>query len=241
MGSPTSEKGRGSDETQHEVTLTKPYYLAITEVTNAQYRRFKRDHESPSYDSYEKDGSYHLYSNNGDDQPASSMSWNDAQAFREWLSRRESGRSYRLPTEAEWEYAARAGTTTRFSFGERDSDLVRYGNFSDKNGSDERYMHKDLDDGHRVTAPVGNYRPNPWGLFDMHGNVYEWTQDWYQKAYPSGRSRDPAGPTTGTSRVLRGGSYYHPASSSRSAQRFLSQPTWGNPIHGFRLASPVTP
>ena len=125
---------------------------------------------------------------------------------------------YRLPTEAEWEYAARAGTTTRWSFGDDESQLGKYAWYG----------------GNQYAQPVGTKLPNPWGLYDMHGNVYEWCKDWYG-TYPTGAVVDPQGPSAGSYRVLRGGTFYSYAQSVRSAYRRYNVPGYRYYIIGFRL------
>ena len=159
-------------------------------------------------------------------RPVENVSWDDVQEFIRRLNAREGGATYRLPTEAEWEYAARAGTTTRWSFGDDASQLGRYA-WHDGNAGGQ-------------THPVGQLQPNPWGLYDMHGNVWEWVQDWYGK-YASGTAVDPAGPSSGSYHVFRGGGwgYHRPllpvgASQPRRARQSLRPsrfpPPEGGPV-----------
>ena len=154
--------------------------------------------------------------------PVVNVSWNDAAAFCVWLSKKE-GKKYRLPTEAEWEYACRAGTTTRYSFGNDPEGLVKYANSWDA-GVIEKWPAASNrlkgNDGYIFTAPVGSFLPNPFGLYDMHGNVNQWCADWFGKDYYSVSGvDDPQGPATGTQHVLRGGSFVYHAAACRCAAR----------------------
>ena len=168
-------------------------------------------------------------------QPMVEVSWDGAVKFCQWLSRKE-GRTYRLPTEAQWEYACRAGTTTRFSFGDDEDDLYRYGNYCDRsNTNGYSWQDKAHDDGHDKTAPVGSYRPSRWGLYDMHGNVWEWCADWYGEQYPRGPVTDPTGPPDGKRRVVRGGSWMHAPWACRSAIRSRIIPNLTDGVGGFRV------
>jgi formylglycine-generating enzyme required for sulfatase activity len=210
MGSPTSEGERSSDETQHEVTLTRPYYLGVYEVTQEQYEKVMGTNPSGF---------------KGPRHPVETVSWEDAQEFIAKLNalsaEQSAGREYRLPTEAEWEYACRAGEETAYSFGEDPSVLGKYGWFEDNSGS--------------KTHPVGEKQPNPWGLYDMHGNVYEWCEDWYGD-YPARTMLDPTGAIMGSLRVFRGGGWGILAAFCRSASRNGNRPSGRNVSFGFRLA-----
>jgi len=150
-------------------------------------------------------------------RPIMKVSWFDATAYAQWLSD-TAGKDFRLPTEAEWEYACRAGTNTEYSFGENISE--EQVNFNRKNNK---------------TMPVGSYQPNPFGLYEMHGNVWEWCSDWYDK-YPTGKVIDPKGPDNGKHRVLRGGSWFVNAELTRSASRACDDPNERDHSRGFRLA-----
>jgi formylglycine-generating enzyme required for sulfatase activity len=199
MGSPSDESGRDSDETQHQVTLTKGYLIQTTEVTQGQWKEIMGS--NPSY-----------FSSCGDNCPVEKVSWNDIQEFIQKLNQKESGRNYRLPTEAEWEYAARAGSTKPFAFGDclSTNDANYDGNYPLSGCSKGSYRNK--------TIEVGQLRANDWGLYDMHGNVWEWCNDWYGE-YNSSALIDPVGPTTGASRVVRGGGWSSNARYCRSAFR----------------------
>jgi formylglycine-generating enzyme required for sulfatase activity len=236
MGSPLSEKGRegGNKETQHVVTLTKGFYLGTTEVTNGQYRKFKSGHTSKSYQGL---------SLNGNGQPAVYVSWNDAVAFCDWLTKAErrrgkisSGDVYRLPTEAEWEYACRAGTTTRTFWGNDEKSAGRYANVPDRTAKRKWKGWKTMEanDGHAITAPVGSFRPNPFGLYDMIGNVDEWCRDWYG-LYGRGAATDPGGPKSGDRRVARGASWSSYPRYCRSAFRRGFKPGEQSGYVGFRI------
>ena len=214
MGSPESEADRRDNETQHLVRITKPFYLSATEVTQSQYQQVMGTNPN------------RLGTNPsrfiGANKPVARVSWNDAMEFCRKLSAEE-GEEYRLPTEAEWEYACRAGTTTAYSFGDDTSQLEKYAWYKVNSGN--------------TTHAVGKKFPNAWGLFDRHGNVWEWCQDRYAAYSSENVLIDPTGPVSGERRVLRGGSLYNPPRVVRSAYRFFSLP----PVHrllinGFRLA-----
>jgi formylglycine-generating enzyme required for sulfatase activity/serine/threonine protein kinase len=205
-----SANGDSDEQPVHEVTISRPYYLGVTEVTNGQWQAVMRDVPSKWKNA---------------DLPVESVSWEDAATFCNRLSslpaERRAGRVYRLPTEAEWEYACRAGTTTAYSFGDDKSLLGDFAWYPGNSG--------------RQTHPVGQKRPNAWGLYDMHGNVWEWCSDLYGD-YAAGAVRDPAGPATGSLRVLRGGSWSYSAGRCRSAFRGRGNPSNRDSRVGFRLA-----
>ena len=196
MGSPAGELGREDDETQHQVTLTRPYYLQTTEVTNRQIRRWRPSHDSGA----ERDGSHSL---NGDDQPAVQLSWHDANRFIAWLNAREPDRGYRLPTEAEWERACRAGTSTPFWWGSWiSSEQANY--YWNATPYDEGRKREQRNE----TVAVGSLPANPWGLYEIHGNASEWCSDWYDdRDYPPGPAIDPSGPPPSGSHLRRGGAF----------------------------------
>jgi formylglycine-generating enzyme required for sulfatase activity len=232
MGSPEGESGRDSDEVEHEVTLTQAYYMQVTEVTNRQYRRWKEGHDS---------GEFRNHSLNGDDQPVVAVSHEDAVGFAAWLSGRGGGRSYRLPTEAEGERAARAGTPGARYWVGGEGEGHRYANAMDPVTNAEYGWSLGgwpKDDGYRVAAPVAKFLPNGWGLHDMLGNVWEWVADWYGP-YAQGPVHDPTGPATGDWRVLRGGSWSVDASLVRAAGRDARRPGDRYGRFGFRLVSVV--
>ena len=203
-----SEKGSSDEKPVHQVEITKPFYLGRYPVTQSQWsavegsnsRKFK-----------------------GESNPVESVSWSDVQKYLQKLQKGDA--LYRLPTEAEWEYACRAGTTTEYSFGEDSDKLGEYAWYNQNSG--------------KKTHPVGQKKPNPWGLYDMHGNVWEWVQDWYDKGYykqfQNKTAVDPTGPEKGTYRVFRGGGWSSFAAHLRSASRGNRPPGFAYGIVGFRL------
>ena len=213
MGSPASEEGRRYHETQHQVTLTKGFWLGETPVTQAQWRSVMGNNPSNW---------------KGDDLPVETVSWNDCQAFVQKANARFGGAA-RLPTEAEWEYACRAGTTTPFSWGDalNGGGANCNGNFPCGTTRKGAYLEK--------TTPVGRYGANAWGLFDMHGNVWEWCGDGYGD-YPDGPVTDPTGAASGASRVFRGGGWYSRARFCRAASRDKDSPGFRCNYLGFRMA-----
>jgi len=203
LGSPKKEVGRYDDETQHEVTLTKPFYMGKYEVTQEQWENVMG--VNPSYSKNAKN-------------PVTGVSWDDCQEFIEKLNGITKGK-YRLPTESEWEYACRAGTTIAYSFGAKIT--LKDANYDDS--------------GIGKPIEVGSYKPNAFGLYDMSGNVWEWCEDW-KADYPKGAVIDPKGPAKGSGRVLRGGSFFSLASKARSSLRFNLTPAGRFNFGGFRLA-----
>ena len=210
MGSPKGEKGRHSDETQHEVKLSQGFYLGKHEVTQEQWEKLMASNPS------------HF---KGATLPVEQVTWKDVTEFCKKLTQMEKaagrlpeGWVYTLPTEAQWEYACRAGTTTAYSFG--DEITPKQANFDGNVGK---------------TTDGLQYPANVWGFHDMHGNVWEWCSDWYGD-YPDGSASDPVGPSDGTRRVLRGGSWYDYGRSLRSANRHGDSPDYRYYYLGFRLS-----
>jgi sulfatase modifying factor 1 len=220
MGSPSIEKEREDDETQHQVTLTRAFWMSKTEVTQSQYESIMGNNPSNF---------------KGANNPVEMISWDDANKFCQTLTARErsagplpANEEYRLPTEAEWEYCCRAGTTTVFHYG--DSLSSNQANFD----GDFPYGGASEGIARDKTIAVASFKPNAWGLYDMPGNIYEWCSDWYGN-YPSGAQTDPTGPQSGSSRVSRGGSWSNFARSCRSAYRSEITPSNRNRSIGFRL------
>jgi len=221
MGSPPDEKYRDDDESLHKVTISKPFYMQTTEVTQGQWKAVMGSDPSAS------DWC-------GDTCPVERVSWVDCQNFINKLNKMKMGR-YRLPTEAEWEYACRAGTTTPYWFGKNlDCTEAMFGNNTFKGLQscvDYAEKHNWRTDS---PAPIKSFPPNAWGLYDMHGNVWEWCQDWYGK-YESGPVTDPTGPSNGHKRVRRGGSFFKYPWYLRSANRNIAHPQSRYHTTGFRL------
>ena len=213
MGSPSDELGRYSDETQHEVTLTQPFYMQTTEVTQAQWESVM--------------GSNPSYFDGCPTCPVEMVSWDDVQKFIVKMNARGEG-TYSLPTEAQWEYAARAGSTTAFYNGGITVTDCGY----DPNLNAIGWYCYNADS---KPLPVAGKTPNAYGLYDMSGNVWEWCHDWFG-TYPSSAVTDPVGPTSGSLRVYRGGCWYGFARYCRSALRYGDEPGIRSRYFGFRLA-----
>ncbi len=217
MGSPDNEPRRDSDESpQHRVHLTNGYWMAETEVTQGLWKAVMGS--NPSH-----------FKACGSNCPVEKVSWDQSKEFIRRLNGLVSGGGFRLPTEAEWEYAARAGTTTPFHTGRcLDTNQANYdGNHPLDGCSKGEYR--------GTTVKVASFAPNAWGLYDMHGNVWEWVEDWHGN-YPSGSVTDPTGPSQGTDRIRRGGSWYFRAKLCRSAYRGIFAPGFNGNDLGLRLA-----
>lgn len=262
-----------SDEAPvHKVRITRPFYLEQQEVTVGQFKRFlqtsgyrpeseadgtggygyNRDYDpdkSERGDAFEGRNPKYSWRNpgfeQGDDHPVVNVTWNDAMAMSKWLSEKE-GVRYRLPTEAEWEYAARSGTQTRYNSGNDVQSLLKVANLFDadakKNWPKWASYALDGHDGFEFTAPVGSFAPNAFGLYDMHGNVWEWCADWYDDHYYA-RSplNDPLGPESGNVHVRRGGSWHTWPFYVRSSYRNWNSSTTRYTLVGIRLLREAGP
>ncbi len=219
MGSADSyEEARGIEKPQHLVTISRPFYMGATEVTQGQWKAVM------GTEPWKREGKLRGDLREGDDYPANNVTWNDAVDYCRRLSDLD-GRTYRLPTEAEWEYACRGGTTTAYSFGNDESKLSDYA----------WYRANALETGEKYAHRVAQKRSNAFGLFDMHGNMREWCWDWYDEVYyGSSPKTDPQGPDSGRKRVLRGGSYLDYAGEARSAFRHPPSSDFHDYI-GFRV------
>jgi uncharacterized protein (TIGR02996 family) len=213
MGSPEQEEGPdGRECPRHEVEITRPFAQGAFQVTQEQYEQVMGSNPSRLHPT-------------GPGGPVDTVIYAEAVRFCEALAKlpeeKEAGRSYRLPTEAEWEYACRAGTTSRWFFGDREADLKHHGWFRDNSGG--------------TTHPVGQKRPNAWGLYDLYGNVAEWCSDWWDEGYYARSPRkDPKGPGNTGSRSLRGGAFSYGPEYCRTAYRDAISPAGRNPVVGFR-------
>jgi formylglycine-generating enzyme required for sulfatase activity len=259
-----------SDEyPQHRVRITKPFYFGRCETTNGEFRKFvegtgyktqaetketgRRGSGGWGFNQKEqkfegRDPKYN-WRNPGfpvpDDRPVVDITWNDANAFCKWLSEKEV-KKYRLPTEAEWEYAARAGTKTRYWCGDDPDSLAKVANIADadffKSFPDYYPQDKTISthDGNVLPAPVGSYPANPFGLCDVHGNVWEWTADWYGEDYYSKSPvDDPKGPADGGQKVRRGGAWHTAPLWARASFRNYNTVDSRYPNLGFRIVLEV--
>lgn len=250
----------------HRVHITRPFYLGQHEVTVGQFRRFLETSghvpeseadgtggygynphydpaTTPRGDAFEGRDPRYSWRNpgflQGDDHPVVNVTWNDAQALAQWLTRTE-GVVYRLPTEAEWEYACRAGTRTRYPHGDDPEGLLQAGNIFDQEAAAHwpRWQQHALPgtDGYAFTAPVGRFAPNAWGLHDMLGNAWEWVADWHGDDYYARSPRkDPQGPVDGSVRVRRGGSWHTWSFYARCGYRNWNSPQTRYTLVGMRL------
>ena len=226
MGSPATEAGRNSDEgPQHEVTISKPFYMGVFEVTQEQYEAVMGVNPSNF---------------KGTKKPVETVFWDDAVEFCKKLSAR-TGKKVMLPTEAQWEYACRAGTTTTFHTGDAlkpGQDNADFSQTSNPGVWDKIMAWVGMSSGQKTiqTTPAGSFSPNGFGLYDMHGNVFEWCSDWYDDSYANAKNQDPTGSDSGSLRVLRGGSWGSAPQGCRSALRAWFSPDLRSGDVGFRVA-----
>lgn len=217
-----SKKGHLNERPVHKIKISNGFYMGVYEVTQGQYLAVMGTNPSiytgPS-----------IKANN----PVEQVSWYDATGFCKKLSQKE-GKTYRLPTEAEWEYSCRAGSTTVYSFGDSESDLGDYAWYRGNSSESDRFAY-------RIPHPVGQKKPNAFGLYDMHGNISEWCSDFYKAGYYSKSPRvDPQGPSSSHYRVLRGGAWFQKPHFCRSADRFWLQPILQLFHNGFRVVLSVS-
>jgi len=220
--------GDPNERPVHEVCLTD-FYIGTYEVTNSQFRKFMPQHSSNTSDEAML---------NDDNQPVVNISWEDALAYAEWLSQK-SGQNYRLPTEAEWEYAVRAGSKDSRFWGNSPDQACTYANVADMTAKKERpkWTTFSCTDGFVVSSAIGSFKPNGYGLYDMLGNVWEWCQDVYNsEAYSKLPKDDPVYSGPGEYRVMRGGGWSNGPLGIRSSHRVGLSPDFGHHALGFRLA-----
>ena len=254
---------------QHKVKITKPFYMCRHETTVGQFKKFVAETDyktegerpdaskkgpgawgfNPVTQAFEGRDPKYNWKNAGfeisDDMPVVNVSWNDAQEFLKWLSAKEK-KTYRLPSEAEWEYACRGGTKTQYWSGQAPESLAKVANVCDADFYEKfpKYYEKErclsLRDGRIYPAPVGSYPPNPFGLYDMHGNAWEWTNDWYgEDYYAKSPVEDPQGPPDGGAKVRRGGAWHTLAMWSRASFRNINTVVSRYPNLGFRVVMNV--
>lgn len=265
-------EGLSDEAPVHRVRITKPFEMSRHEITVGQFRTFlqRSGHVPESVadgsggygynaaydpatssrgDAFEGRSPQYSWQNpgfaQGDDHPVVNVTWNDAVALTRWLSRQE-GRIYRLPTEAEWEYACRAGGTDRYQHGNDPAGLIQVGNTFDEDSAVNWPAWRDRAlpgrDGHAFTAPVGSYAANAFGLFDLHGNVWEWVSDWYGEDYYARSSRDdPPGPVDGSVKVRRGGSWHTWSLYARCSYRNWNSVQTRYTLVGIRLVRELAP
>ena len=208
MGAPATEFSPYKNEgPQHEVTISRPFYMGIYHVTQQQYQHIMGNNRSLFKDP---------------DNPMEMVSWDDAVEFCKKVSQK-TGKTVRLPTEAEWEYACRAGSTTRFSYGEDDKNFTQLGDYAWYAGNSDKKSH-----------PVGLKKPNDWGLHEMHGNEWQWCADWFAP-YTDAKAIDPEGPASGTHRIVRGGCWFAAGGRCRSAFRMAMTSNQRHNDIGFRV------
>lgn len=258
MGSPPEEKGRDDDEDPVHEVYVDSFWMGKYEVTNAEYVLFLNKigktgtKKYPWFETEKEDSFSKIQGEVGrfkvtsgyEQHPVNNISWYGAIAYIDWLNGKTvTGRKYRLPTEAEWEYAVRAGTSTVRHWGDHIScDRAMYNNYSKTDNCAEYIQKRGLQNG--STAPVGSYPKNQFGIHDMLGNVWEWCADWYDSGYyaeckKQGLTKNPAGSATGSSRVIRGGGWSYNPRSLRSASRTGGTPDRLGSNLGFRLVLPV--
>jgi sulfatase modifying factor 1 len=231
MGSPPSEVGHKADERPVHEVCVDGFWMGKTEVTNEQFRKWIQTHKSNGWRDFNM---------NKDDQPVAFVNWYEAKGFATWLTENSEGYKFRLPTEAEWEYAARAGTTTSRFWGDDPVNACQYANAFDERSNHLSWVSRsyhNCNDAYVLTAPVGSFLPNPFGLYDMLGNVWEWCEDTYRAdAYAIHNRNNPINNSGGADRVLRGGGWNCAPDYVRCACRIAQGPTKrGLYSTGFRL------
>ncbi len=223
----------------HEVRISKGFQIGVYEVTLGQFKQFLASLEKTEINKIETNR-FNQANNHGDEAAVAAVSWEDAQRFIDWLNKKEGNNKYRLPTEAEWEYAARAGSKTIYSWGDSLEKAPEYAWFNMESADLLMWFPEgEFDEKENFSHPVGLKKPNAWGLYDMAGNVWEWVNDGYSATYYLNSPKvDPTGPEGAEEeklRCFRGGSWYGSVTNLRSAFRGLNAPTYRSDSLGFRL------
>lgn len=225
----THGDGQGDEKPLHEVCIDR-FWVGTYEVTNAQYRKFRPDHTS---------GSYEGNNLNGDSQPVTGVTWFDATEYANWLSQK-SGKKFRLPTEAEWEYVARGSNKGRNYWGDNPEIACKNANGADLTAKQQwkDWTTTECSDSYKASSPVGSFQPNAYGVHDIMGNAWEWTKDWYDAEYYFESPRmNPQGPNSGKLKIPRGGGWMNASECVRVADRNGFAPDFSILFLGFRLAS----
>jgi formylglycine-generating enzyme required for sulfatase activity len=233
---PKDENALEEEAPQHEVQISKGFQIGTHEVTLGQFKLFLaalNDQEQSRIETEE----FKNTNTHGDEAAVAAVSWEDAQAFIEWLNQKEGGQKYRLPTEAEWEYAARAGSKSIYFWGDTREEAPEHAWFNMEHADLQIWFPEgSFNKKENFPHPVGQKKANAWGLYDMAGNVWEWVNDRYSATYYQNSPKvDPTGPETGALRCFRGGSWYGSATNLRSALRGLNVPTHRSNSLGFRV------
>lgn len=233
---PVDENALEEESPQHQVRISKGFQIGVYEVTLGQFKQFlaslnDEERRQIETEKFKKANQY------GDKAAVAAVSWEDAQAFIAWLNRKEGGRKYRLPTEAEWEYAARAGSKTVYFWGDTPKQAPEYAWFNMQHADLRKWFPVgEFNTKEDFPHPVGLKKPNVWGLYDMAGNVWEWVNDGYSATYYQISPKvDPTGPRTERLRCFRGGSWYGSVTNLRSAFRGLNAPIYRSDSLGFRV------
>jgi formylglycine-generating enzyme required for sulfatase activity len=230
------EDGLEEEAPQHEVRISRAFQMGVREVTLGQFKQYLAALDGKERDKINTEA-FRKANAHGDEAAVTHVSWLDAQGFIAWLNQKESGAAYRLPTEAEWEYAARAGRSSIYFWGDEMDAAPEYAWFNmDAADLEKWFSLREQNRKENYAHPVGMKKPNPWGLHDINGNVWEWVNDWYSaEYYRSSPAADPAGPENGKARCFRGGSWYGSVKNLRAAFRGVNAPDYRSDSLGFRL------
>lgn len=230
------EDGLEEEAPQHEVRISRALQMGVHEVTLGQFKQYLAALEDKERDKIDTDA-FRKANAHGDEAAVTHVSWLDAQGFIAWLNQKEGGSVYRLPTEAEWEYAARAGRSSIYFWGDEMDAAPEHAWFNmDAADLEKWFSMREQNRKENYPHPIGMKKPNPWGLHDISGNVWEWVNDWYSaEYYRNSPVADPIGPENGTARCFRGGSWYGSVKNLRAAFRGVNAPDYRSDSLGFRL------